>query len=526
MKSLRTGLRAGVVALGLIVAACGGQPSTAGAAGADERPPGAIDASAVEQQVLEGWTEVRPEPNVSLQLRDGWSAGRAEQGKGPIIFTGPDRARVVVWPMFVASAAKAPTPEAVLVDFAKKEGSPLKWGKPSRLGDTGVRMFAEGGDITAQASFVYANTKVGMAGYWYLTSAPRAKYAELRPVFSGLMKGVRISGSGDKPASAPAPLAYTSWREPNEAAYTTEVPKGWRVTGGIIRPATLRLLDIVEMTSPDGRLYAFSGDPNLLLYKTPTQMEAQFGLVEGMRNGEAILMRYRAAVEIIPGFVQQRLGRACAGLKLGQVAADERLTAEANRALQASTMPGQMQRMDVATAEFSCGADMVGVAQMATYITGVAPQYGVEGFGIWSVASVAGIVAPRDRAVEAGQALIHMLQSRKVNPDWSRANAEMVTQINTISQQAANDMSARIASRYSASSSTSTKSGAMSDDLSRQWQNSTMDQTDVVDQTTGQTYKVDSGSSYYWINGQGTMIAGTNTPSQPSVDFNLMTQLP
>jgi len=114
-------------------------------------------------------------------------------------------------------------------------------------------------------------------------------------------------------------------------------------------------------------------------------------------------------------------------------------------------MPGQMQRMDVAPAEFSFGDDMVGIVQMATYLTGVAPQYGVEGFGIWSVAGVAGLVAPRDRAIETGQALIHMLQSRKVNPDWSRANVEMVAQINTISQQAANDVSARIASRYPAS---------------------------------------------------------------------------
>jgi hypothetical protein len=527
MKLMPMTLRTGALVASLALAACGAP----GQATADAKPPEGAPVSseavaAGEPQVIDGWVEVRPEPNVSVQLRDGWSAGRAEKGKGPIIFTGPDKARVVVWPMFVASSAKAPAPEAVLIDFAKKEGSPLKWGRPSPLGDTGVRMFGESGDITAQASFVYAKTKVGMVGYWYLTSAPRAKYAELRPVFSGLMKGVRISGTAAGQAAAPAPLTYTSWREPNEAAYTTEVPKAWRVTGGVIRPATLRLLDIVEMTSPDGKAYAFSGDPNLPLYKTPTQMEAQIGLVEGMRNGEAVLMRYRAAVELIPGFVQQRLGRRCAGLKLGKVEADERLTTEANRALQASTMPGQVQRMDVATAEFACGDDMVGVVQMATYLTGVAPQYGVEGFGIWSVAGVAGIVAPGDRAVETGQALIHMLQSRKVNPVWSRANAEMVAQINTISQQAANDMSARIASRYSPSSGASTSSGAMSDDLSRQWQNSTMDQTDVIDQATGQSYKVDSGSSYYWINGQGTAIAGTNTPSQPSVDFNLMTQLP
>ena len=53
-----------------------------------------------------------------------------------------------------------------------------------------------------------------------------------------------------------------------------------------------------------------------------------------------------------------------------------------------------------------------------------------------------------------------------------------------------------------------------------------MDQVDVVDQTTGESYKVQSGSSYYWINPQGTTIVGTNAPSQPSIDYTEMTQLP
>ncbi len=522
MVSVRVTLMAAaaVAVLGLMPAGCSAPvQGVAGTANAQTQVAEAEDA-----QVRDGWVEVKPEPNLSLQMRDGWSAKRIEDGKGPILFTGPDNARVVVWPMFVVSTAKMPKPEAVLIDFANKEGSKITWGKAAALNDNGVRMFGEAGDTAAQASFVYTKTKVGMVGYWYLTSAPRAKYAGLRPVFSGLMKGVRISGTAG--VAALAPITYTPWQEPNEAAYTAEVPKSWRVTGGIIRPATLRLLDIVEMTSPDGKVYAFSGDPKLELYKTPTQMEAQLGMVEGMRNGEAILRRYRTALELIPGYVQQRFGRTCAGLKLGKVGSDDTVAAEANRALQASTMPGQFQHVDVATAEFSCGDDTVGLVQMGTYISGMSPQYGTEGFGVWSVSGVVGFIAPKTRAEQAGQVLIHALQSRKVDPKWTRGNQEMLAQINTISQQAAADMSARISARYSVSSSTSPTSGAMSDDLSRRWQNNTMDQTDVIDQATGQSYKVDSGSSYYWINGQGTTIAGTNAPSQPSVDFNVMTQLP
>jgi len=526
----RSGSRAALAFAGLLLAACGGaSPGTAaaeaGPAYRDDGPPEAVAAG--EKQVLDGWIEGRPEPNVTLQLREGWSAGRAEDGKGPIIFTGPDSARVVVWPMFVAKSARMPSAEAVLTDFARKEGSPIIWNKPAALGATGVRMFGEAGDVVAQASFVYTDAEAGMVGYWYLTSAPKAKYRELRPIFSGLMKGVRISGSADLKPAAPAPLTYSKWREPNEAAYTAEVPANWRVSGGIIRPSPLRLLDIIEMTSPDGEVYAFSGDPTLQLFKTPTQMERQLGLVEGSRNGEAVLLQYQSALQLLPDYVKQRFGRTCGGLKIVGVVSEDKVAAEANAALQASTAPGQFQHVDAAIAEFTCDADKVGIVEMATYISGVSQQFGSEGFGVWFVSSVGGFMAPRARALEGGEALIHMLLSRKVNPDWTRANYEMVAQINTISRQAANDMSARIAAHYHpASSGASTTSGSMSDKLSQQWQNSTMDQTDVIDQATGQSYKVDSGSSYYWINTQGSAIVGSNSPSQPSVDFNLMTQLP
>ena len=311
MRRVQLTLRTGVMIAALVLAACGAP----GQVTADSKPPEGASASskagtAGEPQVIDGWVEVRPEPNLSLQMRDGWSANRAENGKGPIVFTGPKGARVVVWPMFIASVAKMPTPEAVLTDFAKSDGGKFQWDAPAAFGKDGVRMFGRSGDTVAQASFVYSKTPVGMAGYWYLTSAPRADYAALQPVFAGLMKGVRIYGSPVQAAAAPA-LSFVSWQEPNEGAYVAQVPKGWKVRGGIIRPDPLRLLDPVELTSPDGKVYVFSGDGNLGLYKTITQMERQMGLGEGSRNGAAVLRSYRPAAQMLPEFVQNRFGASC-----------------------------------------------------------------------------------------------------------------------------------------------------------------------------------------------------------------------
>ena len=524
MRLTHTAFPAGaaVIALALLLASCGGRDDVVATA---QDPVDRQEQATGEQQLIDGWVEVRPEPNLSLQLRDGWNANRVENGKGPIVFTGPSGARAVVWPMFIASAASMPAPAAILTSFAKADGAKLSWGKPSPLGANAVRMFGESGDTVAQATFVYTQSEVGMVGYWYLSSASRDQYDALQPIFAGLMKGVRIYGSADAGQAAAAPkMSFVDWKEPNEGAYVSQAPKGWRVQGGITRPSPLRLLDAVEMTSPDGKVYAFSGDPTLPLFKTITQMERQLGMVEGSRNGEAILLSYQTAEQFLPDYLQRRFRGRCGALKIASLTNQPDLAAAANAELAASTAPGAFQRADVALATFSCGSDLVGALQMATYIGGSLPQFGVEGFGLWQVSGVAGFIAPKDRAAEGAEAIIAMLTSRKVDPKWARGNQEMVAQVNAISRDAANKLSAQIAS-WSPSPST-TSSDSSSDDLSRRWQNSTMDQTDVVDQATGQTYKVDSGASYYWIDQQGSAIVGTNSPAQPSVDFSVMTQLP
>ena len=44
-----------------------------------------------------------------------------------------------------------------------------------------------------------------------------------------------------------------------------------------------------------------------------------------------------------------------------------------------------------------------------------------------------------------------------------------------------------------------------------------MEVEDLTDEN-GNTFRVDSGSSYYWIDPSGTIV-GTDTHTQPDVDF-------
>lgn len=492
-------------------------------------PPPAVGET---RELADGWVEVRPEANLSLKLRDGWSANRAQDGGGPIVFTGPRGAQVIVWPVFVANGARMPPAPALLAGLARQAAPDFQWSAPAPLGGNAVRMFGQADGRVAQATFAATQTNVGVAGAWYLTAAPQEDYAALRPVFAGLMSGVRIfGGNGAGPGTGPggaqgqrAPeTRFVRWQEPNEGAYVTEVPEGWQVRGGIKRPDPMRLLDPIDMQSPDGQIYVFSGDHNGPIFKTPTQMELQMGMREGSMNGAAILARYHPATDVIADYVPRRFGQQCGQVQMGAIRDQPEISGPVNQQF-GNNNGGFYQHADVALGEFRCGQS-VGMIQLATYISGQGSQMGTEGFGIWMISGVAGFIAPAERANEAGQIVIRLLSSRQVNPQWARGNQQMVAQIQAISHDAANQMSAQIASRYSPSSG-SGSSGSSSDDLSRRWQNNTMDQTDVIDPTTGERYKVESGSNYYWINQAGTAIAGTNAPSQPSVDFSAMTQLP
>lgn len=498
-------------------------------------PPPAVGET---RELADGWVEVRPEANLSLKLRDGWNANRAEGGQGPIVFTGPRGAQVIVWPVFIANTAQMPSPPTLLAGLARQAAPDFQWSEPSPLGVGGVRMFGQSNGRVAQATFAATQTSVGVAGTWYLSAAPQEDYEALRPVFAVLMSGVRIfGGDGAGPETGPATgsggargqrapeTRFVRWQEPNEGAYVTEVPEGWQVRGGIKRPDPMRLLDPIDMQSPDGQIFVFSGDHNGPIFKTPTQMELQMGMREGSMNGAAILARYHPAKDVIPDYVPRRFGQQCGQVQMGEVRDQPEISGPVNQQF-GNNNGGFFQHADVAMGEFRCGQS-VGMIQLATYISGQGSQMGTEGFGIWMISGVAGFIAPPERANEAGQIVIRLLSSRQVNPQWARGNQQMVAQIQAISHDAAQQMSAQIASRYSPSGSSGRgDGGSVSDDLSRRWQNNTMDQTDVVDTATGQRYRVESGSNYYWINQQGTAIAGTNAPSQPSVDFSQMTQLP
>ncbi len=96
-------------------------------------------------------------------------------------------------------------------------------------------------------------------------------------------------------------VSWTSFVDPNEQAFSAEVPQGWRAVGGLVRHTAVDPSIFLRILSPDRRTYLLIGDLAVTLFTTPTR--TMFG--QPTREAGAV-QRY------LPGtaFAQAYVGRA------------------------------------------------------------------------------------------------------------------------------------------------------------------------------------------------------------------------
>src|SRR5580704_8341671 len=66
-------------------------------------------------------------------------------------------------------------------------------------------------------------------------------------------------------------VAWVKFTDPLEQAFTLEVPQGWTVKGGMFRLGYSDHREMVDMTSPDGKINIRIGDLSIPVYFLPNQ---------------------------------------------------------------------------------------------------------------------------------------------------------------------------------------------------------------------------------------------------------------
>ncbi len=277
------------------------------------------------------------------------------------------------------------------------------------------------------------------------------------------------------PAAAPAQglndVSWTTFTDPYENAFSIDVPRDWKVVGGIIRKAPLLLPTlVVQALSPDQRTLIVIGDADSVPYSAPI-----------------------AARDYVRRFATSTLSPACPGLNIGSLTDLPDI-----QRLFSSRTPGPYNQWSAAQASFTCnGGRRAGMAGEAIAVL----QY-TTSLRSGHAEVLAAFVTTAAQQDEADRLLNHMYSTIRANQEWSARQQQ-------IGQQLANGAMAR-------------------------WQGEQRQQQQMVDALTntahfvgpgGQHYDLDNRPRYQWLAPNGQTV-GTDTPTPPAPGWQQLQKLP
>jgi len=459
------------------------------------------------------------DPNgFSLRHPAGW---KVEPGEGGLVVVRDPRGagRVLVQPFFLRERTRA-----------------LAWvaQSPTRLADS---LPASRTLHTAQtrkrpdeavAALAYASANgpgranllcsiSGKSGMLYAIAAPESELAALKPTLLRVLSSFRYTEAPQPALSGAAPPEYVTFQDPKEGAFTLEVPRGWVATGGLYRFAPVDTRPSLLVESPDGKVRISSGDRELPTFTVPTPMLTATGFTEGSwyspSYGVNMLVRaYMKGSDFAASYVRRKFASTCGAVRIterrGRPDLDARLASIYSQFgdIQASLATGEVA--------FTCGRGLK--ARRGYYFAGT-QLTSAYGTGVWNVQYLHGFLADDDAVEMASAALARMVASSRLNPQWAAMQSNIAGQTSEIVTRTNAEISRVIAESY-------WKRQRVNEKVSRQWSNTILGLTDVVDPETGETWKVSSGHNYYWRKQAADAVAGTDSYERPDTDFSSLKQ--
>jgi hypothetical protein len=335
-------------------------------------------------------------------------------------------------------------------------------------------------------------------------------------------------------AKPPLPVVmFAGWRDPNEGAFTLNVPKGWEITGGASRRSAVDIRHIVRATAPGGRIHIFIDDPNIVPRQVPDQMMQRMGMREGQTiqgawGGPLLLQRFRSGAQYSRDYTGLKV---CPNAQYTGGADLARETNDMNREVMAfAAQAGMNARASVGDAYFHCGAQL-GYVTATTVFAG--PRMG-QGAQMWFVMAMSGFTVESEADAAYALYILHtMTASFQLDPQWearSQRDTQALTQSVTHMQNAMmSDLKQSWAAQADRERSSVVSRNKPFDVMSG-WEarNKTMDKVfekdtevrrgvTVTEDPVWGSRTVSNDYNYYWTRPDGSIV-GTTTDTAPRLD--------
>lgn len=432
---------------------------------------------------IAGW-RTHEGASFSVDVPERWQVASAN---GQVVARG-DGTRLLVWPVFIRESLDSQSAPTVARELAADAMPDAHWGAATAHGDA-VRLVAD----DAVAVFTYAAARSGTAGQLAIVSGGFDAATVARVLESFEARGEPVT---ERPA-----VSRTTWTDPNEGAFSVQAPADWTTTGGTVRPSSLLVQATVRTASPDGEITALMTDA-LPVYVEPNNVLAFSGIGEGgtyidPTGYRSPVRSYRPGATYLTEFV------------LPEHETPVEVTRVENRSDLASQLATYgINSYDAGEVEYRFERNGVAYNGGALAIT---EKLSLAGFAGWHVWRLFMVEAPTARYAEGIATLRGLAESFRIDEAWAARQAETTRQQSGIITQMSNDIGETLSSGYWARQQ-------VYDALSERRSKATLEVEDVTDEA-GNTYRVESGSDYYWIDPRGTIV-GTNTHTKPDVDFH------
>jgi hypothetical protein len=455
-----------------------------------------------------------------MQLPPGWRA-ELTQSRAVVARSGDAASAVIIAPVtapervtayeylrqYAAPGLRGWLPDATVTNVI-----------PSRLGQTGALaslQFRTAAGPGRAAALLFMS---GGLGTLYVIGAPVASFAQQRSALiqtlrSFSFEGVAAQGGSGGQAAPAANINFTRFIDPNEGAFHCELPAGWKTQGGLVRKSTVDIRSFVRVSSPDGAIHLFVGDPDIGTFVTPNPTLEWTGFREGSSYspgyGNVMIVR-----RYVPGlqFAQEYGARFASAMgATGLEVRDARPRPDLR--------PGQStmaQAWNAGEVSFSCnlrGGEGAGYVLAATQLTAM------YGSGLWNVVSLLGYAAPVGNVATANAVIDRMIRTFQINPNWAASQQQMTAQTTAIVSDTNEHVSKIITDSYWSRQRSL-------DRINRNFSDYIRGVVRLRDPETGEELEGRAGNNYYWrVRGTRTIVGNDSGNPPTKIDVTELQQI-
>lgn len=357
----------------------------------------------------------------------------------------------------------------------------------------------------------------GVNAMLYAVGAPAALFENYRGTLLGVLSSFRFTGAAAESQNAGS-IVFEQWTDPNEKAFSLNVPQGWTVQGGLIRASAIDPRQGVQIMSPDQTLYIQLGDTTIPSFINPSDSLAFMGFTEGTTynpgygSADMLILTYRSGPQFAQWYVETVFSTTCQNFSVESVAERPDLVQAFYPVANATPVYGMQTEMTGGEVTFTCNVDGTPVRGYY-YAVIFAIQDRASGSLFWNVMGLGGYITTPENELIARSVLSEAIGSFRVDLNWAQRQSETTMAVSQIITETNNQISQIISSSYASQQQTL-------DEVYDDQSDMMLGLTDVVDPNTGETWTVEAGHNYYWR--RGDALAGTDTYTRPDIDFTAL----